>query len=118
MAKYLVLIYGDEAVWDAQSEDEARENMERHGAFGAHAGKAVLDGAELHRTSTATSIRGDAQGTQSVTDGPFLETKEALGGFYLLEAADLDEAIALARQVPEASKPHSGVEVRPVVGRD
>ena len=61
--------------------------------------------------ATATSIRGDGAGGFTITDGAFAETKEALGGYYLLEAADLDEAIALAKQIPAA---FGGVEVRPV----
>jgi hypothetical protein len=67
----------------------------------------LLGGAALQPTGTATSVRGS-----EVTDGPFAETKEALGGYYLIEAADLDEAIAVAKQVPA---PYGGVEVRPVM---
>lgn len=59
----------------------------------------------------ATSIRTDADGTMVVTDGAFAETKEALGGYYLIDVADLDEAIAVAKQVPA---PSGGVEVRPI----
>ena len=61
--------------------------------------------------TTATTLRGWNTGTTTVTDGPFAETKEALGGFYLVEAADLDEALVIAREVPA---PFGGVEVRPV----
>ena len=64
----------------------------------------------------ATTLRADPSGGVITTDGPFLETKEALGGFYLLEAADLDEVIALAGRLPEVHAGHSGVEIRPVVG--
>ncbi len=63
----------------------------------------------------ATTLRADSAGAVMTTDGPFLETKEALGGFYLLEADDLDEAIRLASQLPEVHAGHSGVEIRPVV---
>ncbi len=115
MANYLALIYGDESVWRSQTEDEARENGRRHEAFARLAGSAVLGGAELDETKSARCIRSDAQGRQAVTDGPFLETKEVLGGYYLLEAKDMDAAISLARQLPEASAAHSGVEVRPLV---
>jgi hypothetical protein len=106
MSQYAVLIYEDESgfaggqeVWD--------KAMAEHNAFGEANGKAIVGGNALQPTSTATSIRGGV-----VTDGPFAETKEALGGFYLIEAADLDEAIAIAKQVPAA---FGGVEVRPVM---
>ena len=62
--------------------------------------------------STATTVRPDGDGGFTVTDGPFVETKEALGGYYLVEAADLDEAIELAKQVPVLD---GGVEVRPIM---
>ena len=114
MAKYLVLIYGDEAIWSAWTQADEDANSARHDAFMAVARGNVLSSNPLEHSSTATSVRPDGAGQQLVTDGPFLETKEALGGYYLLEAADLDEAVALARQIPEASTPGSGVEVRPV----
>jgi hypothetical protein len=60
-------------------------------------------------------LRTDPDGRLTTTDGPFLETKEALGGYYLVEASDLDEMIALAARLPEASEGHSGIEIRPVV---
>lgn len=115
MAKYMALIYGDESAWLHLTEDEARQNGQRHDAFAEFAGPAVLGGAELDRTVSAKSVRSDGQGRQTVTDGPFVEAKEVLGGYYLLEADDLDAAISLARRLPEASVAHSGVEVRPLV---
>ena len=63
----------------------------------------------------ATSLRPDGSGRIHITDGPFLEAKEALGGFYLIEAADLDEVLSLAKLLPELQVTHSGVEIRPVV---
>jgi hypothetical protein len=111
----MALIYGDESVWTNMSEDEGRENGERHRAFAELAGPAVVGGAELDETRTARSIRSDAAGRQAVTDGPFAETKEVLGGYYVLEADHLDAAVELARHLPEASAPHGGVEVRPLV---
>jgi hypothetical protein len=68
-------------------------------------------GNALLPTSSATSLRRDSSGKLVVTDGPFAETKEALGGYYLIEATDLDSAIAIASQVPT---PYGGVEVRPI----
>ena len=114
VAKYLILIYGDERVWDAMSPQQVEQLDAGHAAFTARAGTAVLAGGALESTSTATTLRGRVGGRPTPTDGPFLETKEALGGYYLLQAADLDEAIALAGQLPEVAAAHSGVEIRPV----
>ena len=117
MAKYLVLIYGDEQRWEGMSAAERQEIDNGHIAFQAKAGAAVLAAGELESTTTATSLRAGAGGRPAVTDGPFLETKEILGGFYLLEAADLDEAISLVSGLAEVSHDHSGVEIRPLVHR-
>jgi len=109
MAKYLILIYGDEQQWAGMSERERLELEAGHAAFRAAAGDRVLDGQELEAPGTATTLR-----LLTTTDGPFLETKEALGGYYLLQAADLDEVITLAGMLPEVAAGHSGVEIRPV----
>jgi hypothetical protein len=110
MAKYLLLIYGDEQEW-ADSGPEERARIEAgHRRFTAAAGAAVVGGHELMPPTTATTLRLGP----TVTDGPFLETKEVLGGFYVLEAADLDAAISLAGLLPEVAAGHSGVEIRPV----
>jgi len=111
MAKYMILIYGDEQRWAARSPQERQEVDEAHRAFAGAAGPRVLAGAELEAAATATTLRADPAGQLSITDGPFLETKEVLGGYYLIEAADLDEALEIAKQVPA---PFGGVEVRPV----
>ena len=118
MAKYLILIYGDEQAWATAAPERQQRTDDGHAAFAAKAGTAVLGGAELQPSSTATTLRGSSATAPTVTDGPFLETKEGLGGFYLLEAADLDEAISLAALLPEVSEDLSGVEIRPVVHRD
>lgn len=115
MAKYLILIYGDEREWAAMPEQERRRLDAAHRAFAAAAGPAVLGGEELEPASVATTLRADGSGRVATTDGPFLETKEAVGGFYLIEAADLDEVLALASRLYEASAGHSGIEIRPVV---
>jgi hypothetical protein len=115
MAKYMILIFGDELRWAAMSPAEQRKLDEGHQAFRAAAGTAVLAGEELTPAPVATSLRADAGGRVSITDGPFLETKEALGGYYLVEADDLDQVIALASRLYEVSAGHSGVEIRPVV---
>ncbi len=111
MAGYLILIYEDEASWADADQATFREVYEEHGAFG-EANRAALGGGNaLAPSGSATSIRRDGAGEPTVTDGPFVETKEALGGYYLIEAADLDEAIAVAKQVPAR---FGGVEVRPI----
>ena len=114
MAKYLLLIYGNEPMWEAMTPQETQDLGAAHAAFAAKAGAKVLLGHELEPTSTATTLRGTVDGRPTPTDGPFLETKEALGGFYLVEANDLDEAISFAEQLPEVRAAHSGVEIRPV----
>lgn len=115
MAKYLILIYGDEQRWAARSPQERRTVDEAHGAFAAAAGSAVLGGGELEASSTATTLRAGTDGKPLTTDGPFLESKEVLGGYYVIEAADLDEVIRLASGLREVSEGHSGVEIRPLV---
>jgi hypothetical protein len=115
VSKYLVLIYGDEQVWDAASEAWNAENERRHGEFAVAAGAALLGGYELHRTSSAVSIRADDEGAPQVTDGPFLESKEVVGGYYVIEAPNIEEAARLAALIPEASAPSGGVEIRPVL---
>ena len=115
MARYLILIYGDDRQWAAMSPREQQEIDEGHRAFRAAAGSAIVGGHELEPAPMSTSLRTDAAGQLTTTDGPFLETKEALGGYYVLEAADLDQVIALAARLPEVSGGHSGVEIRPVV---
>jgi len=107
MAEYLILIYGDEQKHADGGQELWDQLMQGHNKFGENNGAALRGGNALQPTGTATTIRGDV-----VTDGPFAETKEALGGYYLVEAKDLDEAIKIAKQVPA---PHGGVEVRPVM---
>jgi hypothetical protein len=110
--EYALLIYGDDKVWSSYDEEQRRENQARHERFAKllQERDAMRGGKELARVSAATTLRHSGDDV-SVTDGPFAETAEQLGGFYLIEAADLDEAIALARELPEAT-----VEIRPIVG--
>ena len=112
MGKYLVMIYDDEAKWAAADPSVMERNHLNHQAFVAANAGAVLSGAQLGESPTATSVRSDGNGGYVVTDGTFAETKEVMGGYYLIEAADLDEALAIAKQVPS---PMGGVEVRPLV---
>jgi len=109
--KYMLLIYGDEqALDDTEREQCYAESAQLARQLDA-AGKFVAT-APLHATATATSVRV-REGKRLVTDGPFAETREQLGGFFLIDAADLDEAIAVAARIPMARR--GTVEVRPVV---
>jgi hypothetical protein len=111
MPQYLVLLYEDEQSWADTSDEVSGEMLAAHRAFSERHGDAIRGGSALQPQATATTIRGWNTGTPTVTDGPFAETKEALGGFYLIEAEDLDRALAIAKEVPA---PFGGVEVRPV----
>jgi hypothetical protein len=115
MAQYLVLIYGNEQRWNNASAEEMRQIDAGHRAFRTKAGTAVLAAGELEPTGAAASLRAGSGGRPTVTDGPFLETKEVVGGFYVIQAADLDEAISLAAGLAEVAHDHSGVEIRPLV---
>ncbi len=112
MSQYLLLIYEDEKVMEKADAEAFSQIMKGHQVFGETNGKAIVHGEALQPTSTATSVRVDAKGGFTVTDAPFAETKEALGGFYLVEASDLDKAIEMAKQIPTLGG--GGVEVRPV----
>ncbi len=110
MPRYLVLIYEDEQQW-IDGADGTEQALAAHYKFNLDRADSIVAGNALQPTGTATSLRKDDSGGVQVTDGPFVETKEALGGYYLIEADDLDAALALARQVPA---PFGGLEVRPV----
>jgi hypothetical protein len=111
MAQYLILIYENEDSWTKADEATFGKVMAGHQEFGDKNAAALRGGNALQPTSTATVIRKDSSGNATVTDGPFAETKEALGGYYLVDAADLDEAISMAKQVPAE---FGCVEVRPI----
>jgi hypothetical protein len=110
--KYLCTIYGEESQMASATPEQMNEMLEAYGAFGQEAGDAILAGEGLQPTSTATTVRV-RDGERMLTDGPFAETKEQLGGFYLLECHSLDDAIALAARIPGAQ--FGSVEVRPVM---
>jgi len=112
MGQYLVLIYEDENGYAQGGQEVSGQVMKAHNAFAGKHGATLQGGKALQPTSSATSIRSDGAGGFTVTDGPFVESKEALGGYYLIEAADLDEALAIAKDVPAR---FGGVEVRPVM---
>jgi len=116
--KYACLIYSDEsnpAANPPYDSPEMQPIMAGYQAFGQTAGPKITAGDALHDTNTATSVRV-RDGDVVVTDGPFAETKEQLGGFYVLDCENLDEAIRLAAQIPHAST--GTIEVRPVVEFD
>ena len=110
--KYLALIYGDEDVWSTFSEEEREQAYDRYRAFGeeGRAAGVVVGGNELALTRDATTVRV-REGETLVTDGPYAEVKEALGGYYLLECASMEEALDWAARIPGAE--HGSVEVRP-----
>jgi hypothetical protein len=110
MTEYVILIYENEDAYVNASPEVWQTAMEAHNRFAGQVGERggkLVGGNALQPTTTATSIRDDV-----VTDGPFAEPKEALGGFYLIEARDLDHALEIAKLCPA---PYGGVEVRPVM---
>jgi hypothetical protein len=113
MPQYAALIYepGDPD-WSTLDTADKQSMMQEYSAFGEAAAAIIRGGAALYPTATSTSVR--LQGGEVVTsDGPFAETKEVLTGFYLLEVADLDEAVRWAAKIPSART--GTVEVRPVI---
>jgi hypothetical protein len=109
MTQYAILLYvpapGD---FDDIPVEEQNAHM-RHAADVEELGGHVVNGYALHSSSTATSVRGD-----TVTDGPFIEAKEVLAGFYILEARDLDHALEISKRNPATWR--GGVEIRPLLG--
>ena len=111
--RYALLIYSHEPDWDGLSDDEKAAIYGEYFAVSETAG--VVGGAELEPAATATTVRVQ-DGQLLTTDGPFVETKEMLGGFFLFEADDLDAALELAARIPAARR-GGAVEVRPLVAR-
>jgi hypothetical protein len=112
--KYMLLIYDEEQVWAKLSEAERKQIYGEYGQFSQQvkASGNYVTGAQLQPIAAATSVRV-RNGKRVLTDGPFAETREQLGGYYLVEARDLDEAISLAEKVPSAR--FGTIEVRPLV---
>ena len=112
--KYLCLIYENEQEWASLSEEQGNAIMQEYYAFtdGYRQSGHVLAGEALQPTQTATTVRV-RNGKISTTDGPFAETREQLGGYYLIEAKDLNEAIQVAAKIPAAR--NGSVEVRPIM---
>jgi len=112
--KYLCLIYSEEVQWDKFKKDEIEKMMLGYREFTAGIMQSghYVDGNRLHPAHAATTVRV-RNGKVSTTDGPFAETKEQLGGYYMVQAKDLNEAIQLASRIPGAS--YGSVEVRPIM---
>jgi hypothetical protein len=116
MAQYMFLLHDDESWYDDLTPDKWEAAMKLHGEFSAAveaAGARILGGEALERSTTATTVRrdwGNMDAPPVVSDGPFIETKEAVGGFYLIDARDLDQALELAKICPSQA-----IEVRPIM---
>ncbi len=114
--KYMLLTYLDEKAWLALSPEQQQQEM---AACGPHvqkmlAAKKLIDGAPLHPTTSATTLRY-RDGKRLITDGPFAETREQLGGYSIIEADNLDDAIAVANGFLVTSRVKVSLELRPIV---
>ncbi len=112
--QYLLLIYGDQNGWESMSEEERGQIFQAYGSFtqDLEQSGAMVGGNALQPTQTATTVRVRNDETLT-TDGPFAETKEQLGGYYLVNVDSLDEALEWAAKIPGAR--HGAIEVRPVM---
>ncbi len=115
--RYLCLIYEDEKWWEKATEADMQKGMAEYNAFNESIKKSgnYVGGEALQPTKTATSVRV-RNGKLSTTDGPYVETKEQLGGYYLIKAKDLNEAVQVASKIPGAR--NGTVEVRPIMEFD
>ncbi|MFN0252089.1 MAG: YciI family protein [Kofleriaceae bacterium] len=112
--QYLLLIYGDEANWANMPEETASAMIAAYGTFSKEieASGHLRGGEALQPVHTATTVRV-RDGKTMMSDGPFAETREQLGGYYLIEAKDIDEAVKIAAKIPDATL--GCVEVRPIM---
>ncbi len=112
--KYLCLIYESEKLWETMSGEEQGKIFAQYGTFTKEIAESghLLGGEALQPMATATTVRL-RNGTLSTTDGPFAETKEQLGGYYLIEARDLNDAIQVAARIPAAIT--GCIEIRPIL---
>jgi hypothetical protein len=111
--RYLLMIYGDEAGYEAATEEQREALRNEYGRVAARWGDRLRGGDELALSTSATTVRVRSE-EQLVTDGPFAETKEQLGGYFIVDVEDLDTAIALAAELPGAQT--GAIEVRPLIG--
>jgi hypothetical protein len=114
--KYLLAIYSNEVEWSGLSDADRQAMYAEYAELSEDLGRRgmMIDGAELRPTSAATTVRV-RDGRSLVTDGPFAETKEQLGGYFVIECDTIDEAIETAARIPGAR--HGSIEVRPLVER-
>jgi hypothetical protein len=110
--QYIVFIWDDEQSWEQAGPAAVAATMAAHQRFMVRHAAALRGGNRLHPSAASTSIRQTPDGGVSISDGAFAETKEVIGGYYLIEAPDLDEALRIAAEVPA---PFGRVEVRPVM---
>ena len=110
--QYMLLVYDDQTKWPQLSEEEYGKIYEEYASVSRE--KATKHSAQLQGTETAKTVRINGTGEPLITDGPFAETKETLGGYYLVDADSIDDALALAARIPSARLGGS-IEVRPVV---
>jgi hypothetical protein len=115
--KYLLLIYGNEAAMQSATKSDVEQMHAAYGAYTEALQKAgvIVGGERLRPSASGTTVRV-ADGKTKVLDGPYAETKEQLGGFYMIDAKDLDDAIAVAARIPSAR--FGSIEVRPIVVRN
>ncbi|TCO60505.1 YciI family protein [Actinocrispum wychmicini] len=114
--KFLLVMHMNPAIWDALTEDERQEVMNGHGGFIDTVRKSgELLGTTALADPTSSAVVRVRDGVPAVTDGPYLEAKEYLGGYYLVECASRDRALELAALIPDAHVDGLGIEVRPVV---
>ncbi|MCA8961311.1 MAG: YciI family protein [Planctomycetes bacterium] len=111
--KYMLLINSEESYYETVTEQEIGELMAAYGKFSQELAEsgALVSGERLQPVATATTVRV-RDGKTLTTDGPFAETKEQMGGFYMIDVENLDDAIAWAARVPSAT--YGSVEIRPV----
>lgn len=112
MSQFMLLLYAEESAWEALSEEEQQRAMQDFGSFSERHADVIRGGAELHPTASATTVRSDGKGGRILTDGAFAETKEALGGYFLVDVETLDDALVLAQELPLWDS--AAVEVRPI----
>ncbi|NNC13836.1 hypothetical protein HII28_18400 [Planctomonas sp. JC2975] len=114
MAEFLLVMVGVEERWATLTEPQRQEIDDAHRAFWAKAGDAIRSSGELEGTAARTTVR-TIGGRKKVVDGPFAETKEMIGGFYLIDVPEKADAVELASLLAETRADHSGVEVIPLV---
>ena len=113
--RYALLNHVDEGLWNGMGQEQQAAALAEYGAFGERYMDKIRGGDGLHGVATATTVRV-REGRTLTTDGPFAETKEQLAGFYIVDCANLDEAVEIASHIPAAA--HGSVEVRPVMEFD